>query len=562
MTGKKSAVRLLALSDIQGNFQALHDMCRTHPQAQYVVHTGNFGFWDESTVENYKDINYLKQIVAFLKVLDPLVVEELNNLSTIINGATSNAAQLAKEFAQFKAKLAAYGDTSLSQLLLYLSGQYRLPCPVYTTFGPLDDPQIIHKFHTGEYHIPNLFIVDHRNLYDIPGPEGHLPSIRVYGLGGNIKIHSLFDNGNLPISDAHVTGKIGDLWITLVQVAELYLNVKHHQKVDKQQGKQTINVFLSYAPVIKTPLLEHLAIITNADYTISQGLHFRYPVMGNGMSFVDSMGGSAGYIENYRCKFSRLRMILGELWLIVKDEINEMTGNSESADVVKFLELGLSLFDKIPISINDSIDKIVPLTLYDENNSNPALVHDDDIEVNKQILKKINDYYFSAYYNLWHFNLCDYLITDYEDVSDSDDEDDASKATHQYNLMIFKLSSNGNFKLEHCNSQGFNFKFKQDDKSPKKLFNAIEYSPKTGVKRQVVVDRSTTDPEGNQEFHDPEDIVPDVEPEPEIEEEMEFDDYDEDKAKQFRGFRGRGRNIRGRRGGRGTFRGRYRGRGK
>ena len=33
--------------------------------------------------------------------------------------------------------------------------------------------------------------------------------------------------------------------------------------------------------------------------------------MGNGMSFVDSMGGSSGYVENYRSKFSRLRMILG-----------------------------------------------------------------------------------------------------------------------------------------------------------------------------------------------------------------------------------------------------------
>lgn len=551
MTGRKS-VRLLALSDIQGDFHSIQDIYRGYQlangrQIDYIIHTGNFGFWDENTVETHKDINYLKQIVAFLKVLSPEIVEELNNLSTIINGPSSNANQLNKEFIQFKAKLSSYSNNSLSQLSLYLSGEYKLPCPVYTTFGPLDDPVVIHKFHTGQYHIPNLFIVDHLNQYEIVSPDDQ-PNIRLYGLGANIKIHSLFDNGNLPINDNSITGKVGDLWITLVQVAELYLNVKNLQKIDQQLGKQAINIFLSYAPVIKTPLLEHLAIITNADYTISQGLHFRYPVMGNGMSFVDSMGGSAGYIENYRCKFSRLRMILGEFWLIVKDEINEMTEGNE--DIAKILELGLSLFDKIPISINDSIDKIVPLTLLDENSSSRGVLHDEDIEVNKQILKKINDYYFSAYYNLWHFNLCDYLITDFTDLSDSD-EDSQRDGIDQFNIVVFKMSSRGNFKLEHCNSQGFNFNFKQDERS-KSSYNAIEYSPKTGVKRQIVVDKTE---DVDVDVEEPE-LEPESEAGAEFEEEVEY--YDDDKAK-FRGFRGRGRSSRGRRG-RGTYRGRYRGR--
>lgn len=157
--------------------------------------------------------------------------------------------------------------------------------------------------------------------------------------------------------------------------------------------------------------------------------------MGNGMSFVDSMGGSAGYVENYRSKFSRLRMILGELWLVLKDDLKELLLNSDSSESLKnLIELGLSMFDKIPVSVNDSLDKIVPLSLYPEENQ----------ELNKRLLKRINDYYFQAYYNLWHFNLCDHSV--------------GTESNH--NVMIFKLDDAGNFNLDYCSSQGFNFNFK------------------------------------------------------------------------------------------------------
>lgn len=420
-----SGLRILTLSDIQGNFDVLTKLYHEYQPIDLIIHTGNFGFWDLDTIHEYKELNYFKQIVAFLEVLEPELVEQLNNLSKISN--TGNL----DEISTFKTKLLS-SKSSISQFQQYLNGEKLFPCPVYTVFGPLDDPRIIDKLQTKQIVIPNLNLIDHKHNYEIK-TAANVPNIKLYGLGGTLKIHSLFDTGNL--SYLGVCGKLGELWISLLQIAELYISVTNSKSFTDTTKNSTINIFVSHVPVVKAPLLEHLAIITHADFTISQGLHFRYPVMGNGMSFVDSMGGSAGYVENYRSKFSRLRMILGELWLVLKDDLKELLLNSDSSESLKnLIELGLSMFDKIPVSVNDSLDKIVPLSLYPEENQ----------ELNKRLLKRINDYYFQAYYNLWHFNLCDHSV--------------GTESNH--NVMIFKLDDAGNFNLDYCSSQGFNFNFK------------------------------------------------------------------------------------------------------
>ncbi|PVH14850.1 uncharacterized protein CXQ87_005126 [Candidozyma duobushaemuli] len=451
-------MRILAVSDLQGNWDALEEIVSAHPNVEAVVHTGNIGLWNSSTVEQASDVNYLKQIVAFSELLPKNVVAELNDLSTINNAQDLGTAN--SVLAEFKSKL--LSEAPLVHMDEYLAGKKRLPCPLYTTIGSLDDPYLVEKFVDGSLRIPNLNIIDHNHSYLLESPAK--PPIRLYGLGGNLKVHSLFDSGKLGLNS--VAGKVGDLWITLAQVAQLFVHM------DRLEEK-AINVFVSHSPVMKNPLLEHVAIMTGADYTISQGLHFRYPVSGNGMSFVDSMGGSAGYIENYRSKFSRLRMILGELWVIIKDDVARVLERSHP-DLQKLVELGLSVFDKIPITISDSTEKIVRLTLYDEDED------EDDIDMSKQTLKKVNDMYFAAYYNLWHFNLCDYVIKD-----DDDDEVD-------YNLVIFRLKKNGNLALEHCNSSGFNFQreeYEEEDddalRQTKDLLNSTYKDFKSRSKTKV-----------------------------------------------------------------------------
>ncbi|PIS49977.1 hypothetical protein CJI97_004664 [Candidozyma auris] len=429
-------MRLLAVSDLQGNWAALDHIVAQNPNVDAIVHTGNLGFWDSSTVESASDVNYLKQIVAFSEVLPKEVVAELNDLSTINSAqdlGTTNSV-----LAVFKSKL--LSETPMEHLQQYMSGQRKLPCPLYTTIGSLDDPYIVERFVKGEWRIPHLHILDHTHSYLLEPENSNAPPIRLYGIGGNLNVHSLFDSGKLGLDS--VAGKVGDLWITLAQVAQLYVHMKSRRE-------SAINVFVSHSPVMKNPLIEHLAIVTGADYTISQGLHFRYPVSGNGMSFVESMGGSAGYIENYRSKFSRLRMILGELWVIIKEDVARVLDMAENAELKRLIELGLSVFDKIPITINDTTEKIIRLTLYDDDED------EEDIDTSKQTLKKINDMYFAAYYNLWHFNLCDYMIREEED-----DEEE------EYNVMIFRLKKNGNLALEQCRSSGFNFSDNKKNELP------------------------------------------------------------------------------------------------
>lgn len=450
-------LRLAAVSDIQGDWDSLAAIA-AEQHASYIVHTGNFGFWNPTTAQRGADLAYLKQIVAFLAVLPRSLVAELNDLS-VINGNASSGPDIDGE----KAITEAYQNVlrkpnMLSHMDAYLAGTKQLPCPVYTIIGPLDDPAIVEKFLLGVYHVPNLYIVDHKRAYTLTG-EG--PNIRIYGLGGNLKVHSLFDSGSLdseletasdsddsdslevPIKSGDLCGRTGDLWVTLLQVARLYLNAHKEKPLER-----TVNVFLTHLPVVKTPLLEHLAIITGADVTVSQGLHFRYPVLGNGMSFVDSMGGSAGYIENYRSKFSRLRMILGELWLAIKNDVSKLL--EDDAELRQLIELGLSLFDKIPVTISESVDKIVKLSLEETDEDD-----EENIEISKLTLKKINDMYFSAYYKLWHFNLCDHLITDDLEPEDLDSSD--HDGPPEFNVMVFSLDRKGYFRLVHCNSQGFNF---------------------------------------------------------------------------------------------------------
>lgn len=435
-------LRIVAILDIQGNLDALLSIALRSSPLDAIIHTGNFGFWRRSTILEAADVSYLKQIVAFLETLPTEVAQELNDLSTI-NNPGDNSANSAFS-ADFKLRLLEL-KTPLSQIDSYIDGTKKLPCPVYTTIGSLDDPYIVSDFLTGKLSVPNLYIIDHNHSYILKLPLPRSPDVRIYGIGGNLKVHSLFDDGKLGLRD--LTGKTGDLWITLRQVAELYL--ENTSQAAKSQD--TVNLFVSHSAVMKNPLLEHLAIITGADFTISHGLHFRYPISGNGMSFVDSMGGSAGYIENYRLKFLRLRMILGELWVIIKQDVLEVLANSPP-EMTRLVEFGLSLFDKIPVTIGDSTEKIVRLSLeLDEEDQ-------EDVEYSKQALKKINDLYFSAYYNLWHFDLCDYRIID-------DELDDEEEEEEQFNLLTLVLNAKGQLRLENCNSTGFDFRKRENDAS-------------------------------------------------------------------------------------------------
>lgn len=82
--------------------------------------------------------------------------------------------------------------TLLSEFSEFLAGNKQLDVPVYTVWGACEDVAIIEKFRQKEYQIPNLFILDEAtsHVLDIGGV-----SLRLFGLGGAVVQHKLFDNG-------------------------------------------------------------------------------------------------------------------------------------------------------------------------------------------------------------------------------------------------------------------------------------------------------------------------------------------------------------------------------
>lgn len=82
--------------------------------------------------------------------------------------------------------------TLLSEFPEFLSGEKQLDVPVYTVWGACEDVAIIEKFRSKEYQVDNLFLLDEASthLLDIGGV-----SLRLFGLGGAVVQHKLFDNG-------------------------------------------------------------------------------------------------------------------------------------------------------------------------------------------------------------------------------------------------------------------------------------------------------------------------------------------------------------------------------
>lgn len=64
--------------------------------------------------------------------------------------------------------------------------------PVYTVWGACEDVSVLEKFRSNEYSIGNLNIIDESatTVIDIGGVK-----LRLFGLGGAIAHHKLFDIG-------------------------------------------------------------------------------------------------------------------------------------------------------------------------------------------------------------------------------------------------------------------------------------------------------------------------------------------------------------------------------
>lgn len=121
-------------------------------------------------------------------------------------------------------------DFILSEFPKLLSGAISLKVPVYTVWGACEDVHIIEKLrlaadtnstspisknNKSEYAIPNLTVLSEgcSRLLNIGGNK-----LRLFGLGGSLVYHKLFDNGE---GNATIAGGSGTMWTTALQIGEL-----------------------------------------------------------------------------------------------------------------------------------------------------------------------------------------------------------------------------------------------------------------------------------------------------------------------------------------------------
>lgn len=328
-----NGLRILCISELRGKLSQLNVLAAKY-NANCIVHSGNFGFFDAGSVARIS-VKILRQIAVFSPLLDPKTL--------------SNDAEEIKRTLH---------SSALSELDLFLSGSYRLNVPVYTIYGAAEDLTVIEKFRAGEYKVPNLHIIDETTTHLISTPSGQ--NIRLFGLGGSLVLHRLFDNGD---GVSTIAGSPGVMWTTVLQMGQLI------RTACKNFDPTEIRVFVSHPPPAREGLLAQLALSLKADFTISSGLHFIYGSSFNEFSVLPSFDHFKGILAASRAQFM-------EVWNAVKVQLLELVQSEPKQQ--QLLMTAIDVFEAMPSTANKP-ESDAQSESYLEN----------------------------AHKSMWHFNLCD-----------------------------------------------------------------------------------------------------------------------------------------------------------
>ncbi|KAL0087395.1 hypothetical protein J3Q64DRAFT_1737237 [Phycomyces blakesleeanus] len=335
--------RILCTADVRGNIALLNKLAKD-TNAQYIIHTGDFGFYEQSSLDRISD-RTLRHLVQY---------------STLIPATTRN--YLSKlEVPKVRSAFEESYQHLLSQFTDFLAGKQRLEVPVYTVWGACEDVSVLEKFRSGEYSIPNLHILDEANseLLNIGGV-----SLRLFGLGGACVQHKLFDNGE---GTDTIAGGSGTMWTTTLQIGEL---VETAQEVF---DPSEVRVLVTHASPGREGLLAQLALSLRVDFTISAGLHFRYGISYNEFA-------CQPHQDHYRNRLEASKESFMNLWNSIQSQVE----SSVDVHQKKLLKHALDVVNRLP-----------PDAQYTPSAPGPAGSQPD---------ANLDD---QAFKNMWNFNLPD-----------------------------------------------------------------------------------------------------------------------------------------------------------
>lgn len=223
---------VLIVSGVEGKIHLLNELALTH-NARAIIHTGNFGFYDAQSIPRLpiSDLRRVAQrelgLEAVAKMTDAAVIALVSEQSL------------------------------LSELSGYCHGKKRLNVPVYVVSGQYEDHAVVEKLRKGVYHVPNLYILDHRHSYAISSEQ---LTLRLFGIGGAFSYSQLFDVGS---GNDYICGGQGTVWVSMCQLGELL------ELAEQYDEPSEIRVFVTQSSPSRDPLVHSIARQLNADYTVS-----------------------------------------------------------------------------------------------------------------------------------------------------------------------------------------------------------------------------------------------------------------------------------------------------
>ncbi|KAJ3868016.1 hypothetical protein EV359DRAFT_33110 [Lentinula novae-zelandiae] len=295
--------RILCIADIRGRLSAIDDLAR-EVNAVAVIHTGDFGFFEATSLDRIND-----RTLRHLTMYSPLVASAQRTHLLQQNSPLRNSVDI----------------SILSEFPLLLSGNLRLNVPVYTVWGACEDIVIMEKFRAKTYEVPNLNILDEAttHLLDLGGVK-----LRLLGLGGAVVPHKMFDNGD---GSATIAGGQGTMWTTTLQLGEL---VDTAQRV---HDPSETRLLVTHASPGREGIIAQLALVCKADLTISAGLHFRYSTSWNEFSVL------ADY-EGFRRKLLLGKETFDKVWESVKAQVDVVVDENQRV----LLDKALNVVERIP----------------------------------------------------------------------------------------------------------------------------------------------------------------------------------------------------------------------
>ncbi|KAI5455152.1 hypothetical protein NCC49_002421 [Naganishia albida] len=304
--------RILCIADIRGDFRKLNQLVEEH-DAVAVIHTGDFGFLDGKS-----PARMASRILRHVLLYNPLISQGQRT-------AYLDMPHNDELFNKLHPDPSRPSSFQLSQLGALLSGELQLSVPVYTVYGPLEDIRVLEKFRTGEYEVKNLCILDESLTRSIE--IGGL-KLRLFGLGGGLQMHRIFDNGE---GTGTIAGGNGTIWTTALQIGELV------DSAERVYDATETRILVTHGSIGRDGLLGQVALAVKADLTLSGALHFRFVGSYNDYSVLPDH-------DALRAKFEKSQKSFTEIYESVKIQLEQ----SMQPDQREYLQKALKVANKVP----------------------------------------------------------------------------------------------------------------------------------------------------------------------------------------------------------------------